>query len=79
MGGISTVMYRLVVPAHHTENVQNLGAYKNICGHLKFTDFQSIYLLTGVLSKSGVNTNAHHHCPISVFILTTSELELEAK
>jgi hypothetical protein len=42
MGGISTVLYRLVVPARQAENVQNLGANKNIGGHLKFTDFTKL-------------------------------------
>jgi hypothetical protein len=36
---------------------------------------QSLSLLIGVLSKSGEHTNDHHHCPMSVFILTTSGLE----
>ncbi len=36
---------------------------------------QSISLLTGALSKSGEHTNDHHHCPMSVFLLTTSKLQ----
>jgi hypothetical protein len=36
---------------------------------------QSLSLLTSALSKSGEHTNDHHHCPMSVFILTTSRLE----
>jgi hypothetical protein len=79
MGGLSPALYRLVVPARHAENVQNLGAYQNIGARLKFTDFyptkQSLSLPTGVLPKSGKHINAHHHCPISVFILTSFKLE----
>jgi hypothetical protein len=30
MGGLSPVLYRLVVPACQAENVQNLGADRNI-------------------------------------------------
>jgi hypothetical protein len=39
MGGLSPVLYRLVVLARHAENVQNFGAYQNIGARLKFTDF----------------------------------------
>ncbi len=30
MGGLSPVLYRLVVPAHYAENVQNFGAEKKL-------------------------------------------------
>ncbi len=36
---------------------------------------QSIYLLTGILQKLVITKRDHHHCPISVHILTTLELE----
>jgi hypothetical protein len=39
MGGLSPVLYRLVVPARHAENGPNLGAYQNIGACLKFTGF----------------------------------------
>jgi hypothetical protein len=39
MGGLSPALNLFVVPAHHAENDQNLGAYQNIDARLKFTDF----------------------------------------
>jgi hypothetical protein len=38
---------------------------------------QSLSLLKGILSKSGKHINAHHHCQISVFILTVERGEVE--
>ncbi len=39
MGGLSPVLYRLIVLVRHAENVQNFGAWQNIGARLKFTDF----------------------------------------
>jgi hypothetical protein len=40
MGGLSPVLYRLIVPARYAENVTNFGATKYCIGvHLKFFDF----------------------------------------
>jgi hypothetical protein len=39
MGGLSPVLYRLIVPVSHAENVQNFDAWQNIVARLKFTDF----------------------------------------
>ncbi len=72
VGRLSLVLYQLVVPARHAENV-----YQNIGARLNFTDFCQT---TGVsisahISKCGKHTNAHHHSPIWVFIVTASKLE----
>ncbi len=40
---------------------------------------QSLPLLIGGLSKGGEHINDHHQCPMSVFILTTSDLEANLK
>jgi hypothetical protein len=40
LGGLSAVLYRLILPACHAENVTNFGANKNIGVRLKFTDFR---------------------------------------
>jgi hypothetical protein len=59
MGGISPALYRLVVPARHSENVTNIGINKILAPgkiSLIFAKlYQSIYLLTGILSKIGEN------------------------
>ncbi len=79
MGRLSPVLYLLIVPARHTQNGQIFGACQifgirqNSLILVKL--LQSIFLLTGALSKSSEHTNDHHHCPISVFILMTSKLE----
>jgi hypothetical protein len=39
MGRLSPALYRLVVPARHAYDGQNLGAYQNLCVRLKFADF----------------------------------------
>jgi len=52
VGSLSPVLYQLVVPARHAENVQNLGAFQNIGARLKFTDFlpnySSLYLCSHI-------------------------------
>jgi hypothetical protein len=55
-----------------------LKMVKTLASTKTFTDFSqtiAVYMLIGSLSKSGKRINAHHHCPISVFILTASKLE----
>jgi hypothetical protein len=42
---------------------------------ISVTPQQSLFLLICVLSKNPKIKNDHYHCPISVFILTTSKLE----
>ncbi len=66
MGGISTVLYRLVVPARHTENVQNLGAYKNIGGHLKFTDFHQTIAVYLSAHRRPIKKWCKHKCSPSL-------------
>jgi len=39
MGGLSPVPYRLIAPARHASNGQNLGINQNLGVRLKFTDF----------------------------------------
>ncbi len=59
MGGLSTALYRLIVPARHAENVTNIGVDKILAPakiSLIFTKLQqSPSLLTCVLSKIGKN------------------------
>jgi hypothetical protein len=56
---LSPALYQLIVPACHAENVTNFGAEKISASAQNLLIFaklqQSIYLLTGVLLKSGEN------------------------
>ncbi len=81
MGELSPVLYRLLVPACHASKWANLQRRPNLwrppeISLISVKPQQSLFLLIGVLSENQKkNTNDHYHCPISVFILTTSKLE----
>jgi hypothetical protein len=74
IGGLSPVLYWLLVPAPHASKWSNLWRPPEI-SLISVKPEQSLFLLIGVLSKNRKNKNDHYHCPISVFILLTSKLE----
>ncbi len=74
MGGLSPVLYQLLVPARHASKWSNLWRPPEI-SLISVKPQQSLFLLIGVLLKNQKDTNDHHHWPISVFILLTSKLE----
>ncbi len=82
--GFSPFMYQLLVLARHTKKWSKVWSRPKYWRLPKISLIsvrpqQSLSLLIGVLSKSGEHTNNHHHCPMSVFILTTSGLEANLK
>jgi hypothetical protein len=79
MGGLSPALYRLIVPVRHAKNNTNIGIDR-ILAPAKISLIyaklqQSVYLLTDVQQKLVKTKSDHHHCPISVHILTTSKTE----
>ncbi len=80
MGELSPVLYRLLVQAHHAQKwSKSMRQPKIRHPHeiplISVKSQQSLTLITGVLSLNRKNGNNHCCCPISAFILTTSELE----
>jgi hypothetical protein len=80
MGGLSFVLYWLIVPARYAQNGQFFGACQIFGIRLKFTDFSQTLAVRfsahrRPIKKCGKHTNHHQYCPMSVFILTASKLE----
>ncbi len=79
MGGLSLALYRLIVPARQAENATNICVDK-ISATAKISlilaNYSSLYICSQASCKKLVKTKSdHHHCPISVYTLTTSKIE----
>ncbi len=80
MGGLSPVLYRLLVPARLAKKWSKSTRQPNIrqppgIPQISVKTQQSLTLLISVLSLNQKNMDNHYCCPISVVTLTTSKLE----
>jgi len=75
MGRLSPPLYRLIVPAHHAENLTNIHVDKILAPAKISPNYSSLNICSQVSYQKLVKTKSdHHYCPISVLILMTSKL-----
>jgi hypothetical protein len=80
MGGLSPILYRLLVPACHAKKWSKSTRQPKVrlppgIPLISVKTQQSLTLLISVLSLNRKNVDNHYCCPISDITLTTSKLE----